>query len=216
MKTENGYELTLSLIRHGRTPMNEERRYIGRTDQSLSENGREQLRELAWTVRYPEGELLFVSPMKRARESAEILYPGREQIVIEDFRELDFGDFEGRNYQELKSDAAYRAWIDSMGSKTPPGCSETMEEYRGRLMDGLGRLLKLAEDKGAERVNAVVHGGVIMALVSACTGCGYYDNQVKNGAGVTAKVSWEKDEEGTVKISRFELADRFGPGSDHR
>ena len=208
--------LTLSLIRHGRTPMNEEKRYIGRTDESLSAHGAEALEELARTVDYPEGELLFVSPMKRARESASILYPGREQIVIDGFRELDFGDFEGKNYEELKDEPAYRAWIDSMGTQVPPGCAETREGYLERVFAGLGHVLESAAEAGAERAVIVAHGGIIMTILSECTGRGYYEVQLKNGAGVTADVDWERDEEGAVKISRFELADRFGPGSDHR
>ena len=208
--------LIVSLIRHGRTPMNEEHRYIGRTDQSLSERGAQEMRELAKTVAYPEGELLFVSPMKRARESASILYPDMEQHVIEGFRELDFGEFEGKNYEELKDNAAYRAWIDSMGTEMPPGGSETMEEYKSRIRKGFEEALDTLEKAGGTRAVIVAHGGIIMSLVSMFTGCGYYDTQVKNGSGVTVEVARERDEKGTLKVSHFELTDRFGPGSDHR
>ena len=37
------YEADMALIRHGMTPGNEEHRYIGRTDEPLSQKGREQL-----------------------------------------------------------------------------------------------------------------------------------------------------------------------------
>ncbi len=45
---------------------------------------------------YPEADLVFVSPMRRCLETAEVLYPGQEPVVIEEFRECDFGLFEGK------------------------------------------------------------------------------------------------------------------------
>ena len=61
------------LIRHGKTRGNLEGRYVGcRTDEPLSPEGIEELKQRS----YPRAEWVYVSPMSRCIETAEILYPG--------------------------------------------------------------------------------------------------------------------------------------------
>lgn len=43
-------------------------------------------------------EIVFTSPMQRCRESAQILFPDREKIEIPEWKEMNFGAFEGKNY----------------------------------------------------------------------------------------------------------------------
>ncbi len=86
------------LIRHGQTNGNLEHRYIGcRTDESLCVQGIERLHE----KEYPKVQRVYVSPMKRCIETAEIIYPNVPMEVVDDFRECDFGAFENKNYTEL-------------------------------------------------------------------------------------------------------------------
>ena len=84
----------LILIRHGKTAGNLLGRYIGsRTDEPLCDEGREGLEG----KKLPEVERLYVSPMKRCVETAEILWPGfdrKKMQKVTDLRECDFGDFE--------------------------------------------------------------------------------------------------------------------------
>ena len=93
-------EITLVLIRHGSTKSNEEHRYLGKTDESLSENGRAQLLQAKRAGQYPEVDALYVSPMKRCLETANILYPRQKRQIIPVWNEMDVGAFEGKNYQE--------------------------------------------------------------------------------------------------------------------
>ena len=106
------------LIRHGRTPGNDERRYIGRTDESLSARGKEEAEK---AVRDFKQKKVYLSPLKRARETAAILFPNAEQIVLPGLRETDFGSFEGKTADEMADDADYRAWVDGMCLGTCPG-----------------------------------------------------------------------------------------------
>ena len=55
--------------------------------------------------------------MQRCLETAGILYPGKTPIVIPEWREIDFGDFEGKNAGELQGDPRYQAWIMALLSK---------------------------------------------------------------------------------------------------
>lgn len=168
------------LIRHGKTKGNLEHRYIGRTDESLCEKGKEELLRR----RAPEVQRVYASPMRRCIQTAEILYPAREFLKVEDFRECDFGRFEGKNYQELSKDPGYQAWIDSGGSLAFPG-GESPADFRRRCVHGFERVLDGCRKDGVQTVALIVHGGTIMSIMEAYArprGT-YYDYQVGNGEG---------------------------------
>ena len=95
----------LHLIRHGLTAGNLEGRYIGSgTDLPLCDEGRAQLTALKQRLPYPDVPLVFVSPLLRARQSADLLFPGVRQLELEDLREMGFGKFENRKVEELVHD----------------------------------------------------------------------------------------------------------------
>ena len=72
------------LIRHGQTQGNREHRYIGcRTDEPLCPEGIAQLQNR----HYPPVSRVFVSPMRRCVETANLLYPGVPQTIIGSFRD---------------------------------------------------------------------------------------------------------------------------------
>ena len=179
--TEN--QIKMVLIRHGATASNREHRYLGKTDESLDMIGRMEL--LAWrsSGKYPNVDVVFVSPMKRCVETAEILYPGTSCIEIPEWVEMDFGEFEGKNYKELSGDERYQAWIDSNGMLPFPG-GESREVFVDRCVQGLVKmktyLAELNYD-GPVTVGCIVHGGTIMALLSHYLGGEYFDYQIPNG-----------------------------------
>lgn len=94
-----GYRI--SILRHGITDANENGIYIGKTDLPLSENGREALQEKYETHEYPKVQRVYTSPLERAVQSAEILFPDRELVIVDDLREMDFGVFEGLSVDDL-------------------------------------------------------------------------------------------------------------------
>lgn len=184
----------LILIRHGKTAGNLLGRYIGsRTDESLCDEGREELAG----KQLPEVERLYVSPMKRCVETAEILWPGfdrKKMQKVMDLRECDFGDFENKNYKELSGNGDYQAWIDSNGTLPFPN-GESMDAFKSRCLEAFARIVE--EVSGAEqewiasgktgifRAGIVVHGGTIMAILEqyGYPKAAYFDYQVKNGCG---------------------------------
>ena len=111
----------LWLIRHGMTPGNALGKYVGRTDEPLSMEGRELLAAGQASGIYPELKHVYVSPMKRCRETAAIIFPSADQHILEGMQECDFGDFEYKNYAELNGRPDYQAWIDSGGTAGFPG-----------------------------------------------------------------------------------------------
>lgn len=175
------------LIRHGKTVGNLEGRYIGsQTDEPLCETG---IRELMDT-HYEPVDLLYVSPMKRCLETAELLWPGMEKLPVEELKECNFGAFENHNYQELTGDPAYQAWIDSGGTLPFPN-GESMEQFKQRCCKGFQRIVQSIEKRKAQspdgkiRVGIVAHGGTIMAILEqyGVPKKTYFDYQVKNGCG---------------------------------
>ncbi len=172
----------LLLIRHGQTAGNLRREYIGRTDEPLCPKGVEALRGHLAAGRYPAADMVFTSPLLRCRQTAAIIYPELTPLVIEDFRECDFGDFERKNYQDLSENAAYQAWVKSGGETAFPG-GESRAEFAARCGRGLAQAMELILRRTPARAALVVHGGTIMALLSAYTGGGYYDFMTENGGG---------------------------------
>lgn len=166
------------LIRHGMTAGNREHRYIGcRSDEPLCGEG---IRALSAFV-YPDAARVFASPMRRCLETATLLYPGREPVVVPDLRECDFGVFEGLNHAQLDGRADYQAFIDSGGILPFPG-GESRASFSARCVRAFeGAVRGLPEGTYA----FVVHGGTIMAIMEryARPRGGYFDFQVPNGGG---------------------------------
>ena len=92
-------ETTLTLIRHGQTDWNLQRRLQGRSDIPLNDTGREQARAVGRELAASGGhwDVLVSSPLQRARETAQVI--GREiglelSRTYEDLVERAFGDGE--------------------------------------------------------------------------------------------------------------------------
>ena len=169
---------TVLLIRHGATAGNLERRYIGRTDEPLCPEGVKQieaLREKQLAAQY-----IFVSPMRRAGETAEVLFPHQPHIVIDGLRETDFGMFEGKTAAELSDDAAYQAWVDGW-CRGPIPDGESKEKVAERAAAAFLRAVDTVTEKSCAAF--VTHGGVIMALLErfGVGNADFYDYHVKNG-----------------------------------
>ena len=179
--------MSVLLIRHGLTQGNLERRYIGcRTDEPLCGAGAEALKK----DEYPPVRRVLVSPMLRCRQTAAILYPQISPEIVADFRECDFGRFEGKSYAELNGDSDYQAWIDSGGALPFPG-GEAREAFISRCVHAFESI----EDLWRQDTAVIAHGGTLMAIMQAhaLPRRDYFDYQVKNGQGfrLFADGKWE-------------------------
>lgn len=178
-------KIRLIFIRHGATSSNKEHRYLGKSDESLSDEGKTELLNKKAEKKYPEVSFAFASPMKRCLETALLLYPEAEVILIPEWEEMDFGKFEGKNYLDLKNDARYQEWIDSNGTLPFPN-GESREEFIRRCEKGLSKMhgyLMQRSKKVPAEIGIVVHGGTIMAVLSSLCKGEYFDYQVANGEG---------------------------------
>ncbi len=170
--------MTAYLIRHGLTPGNLGHRYIGcRTDECLCGAGIAALTRGS----YPPVSRVFASPMRRCIQTAHILYPDLDPELIPDFRECDFGAFEGLGYAELSGRPDYQAWIDSGGEMPFPG-GECRADFAARCVRAYEALSPVL---AREQCALIVHGGTIMAVMARfARPCGgYFDFRTECGAG---------------------------------
>lgn len=197
------------LIRHAVTAGNEKRRYVGcRTDEALSVAGiRETLaRKAAYEALFGEerGKLRFyTSPLKRAVQTAEILFDGPEITPVPEITEIDFGAFEGKDHAELSGNPLYQQWIDSNGTLPFPG-GEDRDSFVKRSLHGFYEVLAdLCVDETAV---IVCHGGTLMAVLSGLTGREYFDFMVGNLEGY--RLDLEMGHEGILDVSYSRIGDR--------
>ncbi len=185
------------LLRHGETAYNAEKRYQGVRDIPLSDAGRAKLRRADFSPR-----TVYVSPLCRARESASILFPTAAQTVVPGLREMCFGAFEGRNYEEMEHDPAYRAWVDGGCMGRCPG-GESRVEFSERVCAAFERLADAAVRAGENTLVIAAHGGTQMAVLEryAVPRRDYYAWCAPNGGGyILCADRWQSEK--TLELVR--------------
>ena len=164
----------LVLVRHGETVGNSSIRYYGRTDIELSELGRDQMRAAARALRtelgFPQFAQIFASPLCRATEGARIIAGDAAPIVaIEEFREVDFGDFEGLTAGEIEDRFPREFALWNRDRLAPdyayPG-GESRANFAARVRNGIERMMALRRP-GITLI--VAHRGVIRTITQTLT-----------------------------------------------
>lgn len=159
------------MLRHGATDYNAENRYQGWRDIPLSNQGLKALRKADI-----EPTVVYVSPLRRAKQTAAVLFPAAELVEVPALREMNFGAFEGRNYQEMADDPDYRAWVEGgCVGKTPGG--ESRAAFSDRIRTAFTALVDAALDAGEHQLVILAHGGTLMAALEryALPRRDYYD-----------------------------------------
>ena len=151
--------MLIYLLRHGLTAYNAEKRYQGQRDIPLSPAGRAQLRQADLRP-----ETVYITPLCRTRQTAEVLFPGARLVEVKDLQEMCFGSFEGKNYVEMEHDADYQAWVQAnCESKCPDG--ERKDDFSNRICNAFSALVDKALADGEELLVILAHGGTQMAAM---------------------------------------------------
>ena len=155
------------LLRHGNTVGNSHERFHGRRDVALSDEGRRQMRAAAPELVHEFFDVVVASPLARAWESARLLAGSHPVRLLPEFREIDFGRWEGLTAEEIEArdPALYRAWRSGAADFEFPG-GERRADFRARVLRGLGTL----EASGARNALVVSHKGVIRVLAEHLSG----------------------------------------------
>ncbi len=157
--------MTLFLARHGQTDWNATRRFQGVSDVALSERGRAQAEALGRALHARRLAAVYVSPLRRARETAAIAVAAAPVTAMDELRELSLGQWEGRTVDEIRSEEGdpYLAWLRAPHDCPPPG-SEPLDCVAARVRGALARIA--AAHEVDDEVLVIAHGGVIS--VYAC------------------------------------------------
>ena len=146
--------MTIYLIRHGKTEANEKHLYCGSTDLPLSDVGRSELEKLHYDIKNAR---FITSGMKRTNETLRILFGDVPYEEDPRFREVDFGIFEMRSYEELKDTPEYQTWLTGDNEANIPPNGESGVQMKERILEAFSDI--------KEDACIVTHGGVIAALM---------------------------------------------------
>jgi alpha-ribazole phosphatase len=154
------------LVRHSEPEATLNDRCCGSPDVALSATGREQAAALAADLARVDVVRIYASPLRRADETAAAIAArqGIPFVTLDDLRELDFGDCEGRRYDEIAASMPdlYARWMSAPTTVEFPG-GESYAALRRRVIPAATSIR--AEVAGRTAV-VVTHGGVCRALLA--------------------------------------------------
>lgn len=156
---------TVYLFRHGLTKGNLNAQYIGHTDLPLTSDSISQLKKIKATEHYPRVNAVFSSPLKRCKDSATIMFPENDVIIIDDFIEYNFGEFEGLTARDLKDNDDFKAWLHGDANCRVP-FGESNAEFAQRVCTAFEKVIDGCIKTGTNNVAIVGHAGVLMTILS--------------------------------------------------
>jgi broad specificity phosphatase PhoE len=160
------------LVRHGETEGKSSIRLYGSTDVALNETGREQMRAVGESLAAEVFDRVIVSPLSRSREGAEIVLGGRgpTPYIIEGFREIDFGDWEGLTFAEVeqRDPEGYARYLTEGQAFRFPG-GESREGFRARVAAAVPEAI----DDACARTLGVLHKGIIKIVLAELLGLSF-------------------------------------------
>lgn len=165
MKGQKMKNYKLFLIRQGSTRANEQGIYIGKADYGLSRHGQDELAEKLGKYEYPYAERVYSSPLRRCLETAEILYPEVDTFTVDELRETNLGDFEGKKLEDLVNNEDYQKWIKGGENVAPPN-GETPNEVMERACQGINRILLDMMNSNVFNAAVITHAGIIIDIVT--------------------------------------------------
>jgi alpha-ribazole phosphatase/probable phosphoglycerate mutase len=154
------------LIRHGEPAEECRHRCYGSLDVGLSQEGRVQMQQVAECLKPEPIAAIYTSPRSRAQESAKVLSAAKSCPIeiVDDLREIDFGDFEGLAYDEIAAryPTLYRQWMENPTDVHFPN-GESFPEMRARVLKAFETIQRARE---GQTVAIVSHGGVNRILLA--------------------------------------------------
>ena len=162
--------MRLLLARHAQTAWSREDRFCGRTEVPLSVVGEAQAERLAARLRDSGAVALYTSPAARALATAAIVGQATRLTprALPDFREVDFGRWEGLSRAEVRVRDAdvYQAWLADP-TQSPPPDGEPVAAASRRVLDAVGHL---AREHARSTVVVIGHRTLTRILLCALLG----------------------------------------------
>ena len=167
--------MKLTLLRHAQTEGSLRNLYYGAADIPALPESLSELHRRAGD--YPTAQRYYTSGMLRTEQTLAAIYGSVPHTRLPGLREMDFGDFEMKSYEELKDTPAYQAWITDVEHNPCPH-GESAPQVLRRSLAAITPVVQ-----GTEDAVCVIHGGVTAGLMMAWFGSGRYDYSVSPGQG---------------------------------
>ena len=150
------------LIRHAEPDASVHGRCYGSLDTGLSPAGREQAAKLGERLIGESFAALYSSPRRRTIETAQAI--ASNIVIVPEFRELSFGDFEGRTYDEIAASHPdlYREWMERPTCVQFPN-GESFAQMQERV---LLKYRAVLATHGDQTIGIVAHGGVARIILA--------------------------------------------------
>ncbi|WP_221564980.1 histidine phosphatase family protein [Alkalihalobacillus sp. TS-13] len=152
--------LVIALFRHGITQENKRKAYLGWSDSPLSKEESLSIRPIKQSY-----DLYFSSDLERCIHTTKLLFPNENAICLSEFREMNFGKWEKKTYEQLKDRREYQRWLTDPFSQSPPD-GELFSNFQCRVQSGWNKILNRMFDSNCSSAAVVTHGGVIRLLLS--------------------------------------------------
>jgi probable phosphoglycerate mutase len=139
--------MRIYLVRHGETEWNRVRRFQGRSDLPLNQEGKKQVRALALALQNIPLLAIYTSPLLRALETArsiKVFHPSTPLFEEESLMEMDLGEFDGMNVQDWAEQYPdfRKAWNENPASVKMPG-GESLKDVQDRAKETLKRITRI-------------------------------------------------------------------------
>ena len=159
--------MRIFITRHGQTNWNVLKKIQGQTDIELNDNGKMQAIEAGKVLKNEKIDLIITSPLKRAKETAEIINKNFNVSIIEDKRlmERNFGEFEGTTKEErtkLKESYPEINDIWNYNKNVTIDTVETMQELFDRVYKFFDEIKEIYKEKD---ILIVTHGGTSLPII---------------------------------------------------
>ena len=175
------------LIRHGMTKYNAQKKYMGYTDEPVIGEKLGDYEGLRSILEKETINTIYSSDLIRCQQTASYLFSGQSFNLDRRLREISFGDWEGKTYEQLKHIPAYCNWLSNWETESIPN-GENGQQFRGRVMEFLKENI-LLEDNFGKKLVIVSHGGVIRHIVSALyDNLDYWDVHVEFGKSIVMDI----------------------------
>jgi probable phosphoglycerate mutase len=153
-------------MRHGTTDWNEQYKLQGRTDIPLNERGRRMAEQAAEEYRNVPFDICYCSPLRRAKETAEIVLKGRDVPIITDKRlmEMSFGIYEGIEHIFERPDCPVHVLFQKPECYAAVEGGESLNELYARTGEFMKEIAAPALEQGKD-VLIVGHGAMNSSII---------------------------------------------------
>ncbi|MFA6226916.1 MAG: histidine phosphatase family protein [Candidatus Paceibacterota bacterium] len=161
--------MKIFVVRHGETDSNKAHKLMGQlVDESLNIEGVRQIQELIKNININDFDVIFTSPLKRARETAEIIAAKIKIPIIEkkEISERDFGSMSGKSWEEMDSaikevNVNFKMTDLEQKYNYRPYGGESVEDVKERVLRFIEELKSQYSDK---KVLIIAHGGIMKIM----------------------------------------------------